>query len=135
VQPHCRSTLQRPQCCKARIATRPAFVVDPNGKYAYVVDDASSNVSAYAINATTGALKAVKGSPFAAGTGPEYVAVDPAAKFAYVPNVGSNNISGYAIESTGALKPLKGSPFAGLTQPAPIVICRVASGKCIPPPL
>jgi hypothetical protein len=24
-QPHCRSTLQCPQCCKARIATRPAF--------------------------------------------------------------------------------------------------------------
>jgi 6-phosphogluconolactonase (cycloisomerase 2 family) len=110
-------------------------VVDPNGKYAYVVDDASSNVSAYAINATSGALTQVKGSPFTAGTGPEYVAVDPAGKFAYVPNVGSDNISAYAIESTGALKPVKGSPFTGLKEPAPIVICRVAAGKCVPPPL
>ena len=53
----------------------------------------------YAINATTGALTAVKGSPFTAGTDPEYVAVDPAGKFAYVPNVGSTNISAYAIEA------------------------------------
>lgn len=92
-------------------------IVDPNGKYAYIVDYASSAVSAYSVNATTGALTAVKGSPFAAGTDPEYVAVDPAGKFAYVPNVGSTNISAYTIQSTGALKPVKGSPFTGARSP------------------
>jgi hypothetical protein len=48
---------------------------DPTPKFAYVANacDSSSvcsagNVSAYTINTSTGALRAVSGSPFAAGT-------------------------------------------------------------------
>ncbi len=36
---------------------------------------ASGNVSAYKIEGTTGALTAVSGSPFPAGTGPQYLVV------------------------------------------------------------
>ena len=46
------------------------MAVDPTGKFAYVANYGSNNVSAYTIDATSGALKKVKGSPFAAGTGP-----------------------------------------------------------------
>jgi hypothetical protein len=59
--------------------------VDPTGKFAYVANaDAgilSSNVSAYSIGAN-GALKAVPGSPFAAGITPTSVAITPFVPFA-----------------------------------------------------
>jgi DNA-binding beta-propeller fold protein YncE len=43
--------------------------------YAYVANSASNNVSVYTIDATTGALAAVAGSPFAAGDTPFSVAI------------------------------------------------------------
>ncbi len=54
-------------------------------QFAYVISD--SGVSAYTIDATSGALKPVAGSPFAAGSGPISIAVDPTGKFAYVANI------------------------------------------------
>ena len=50
--------------------TSPVSVtVDPSGKFAYVANYGSDNVSVYTINASTGALTAV-GTPVAAGTFP-----------------------------------------------------------------
>ena len=51
-------------------------------QFAYVANQNSSNVSGYTINATTGALTAIAGSPFPAGALPGSVAVDPTGKFA-----------------------------------------------------
>ena len=89
------------------------IVVDPTGKYAYVVSDAG--VSAFSVNATTGALVRVPGSPFAKGTsdgfGTTAIAVDPRGKFAYVLDYFNNTVSAYTIDAAGALK-LKGSPLA-----------------------
>ena len=71
------------------------------------------SVSAYTIDATSGALTPVTGSPFKAGSGTTGVAVDPRGKFAYVSNYTSGNVSAYTINaSTGALTQLAGSPFA-----------------------
>jgi 6-phosphogluconolactonase (cycloisomerase 2 family) len=60
-----------------------SVAVDPSGKFAYVANEcisinscSSGNVSAYTFDSTTGALTAVTGSPFAAGTVPVSVAVD-----------------------------------------------------------
>src|SRR5260370_26938732 len=87
-------------------------------KFAYVANDNSSNVSAYTIDHTTGALTSVPGSPFAAGSLPFSVAVDSSGKFAYVANFASNNVSAYTIDrTTGALSPVPGSPFAAGTNP------------------
>ena len=80
--------------------------------FAYVANYNSNDVSAYAINAGSGVLTAVSGSPFAAGTQPTFVTVTPAGKFAYVANGNSNNISAYAIDpTTGVLIGVPGSPF------------------------
>ncbi|MGB8907796.1 MAG: beta-propeller fold lactonase family protein, partial [Candidatus Cybelea sp.] len=46
------------------------MAIDPAGKFAYVANFGSNNVSAYIIDATSGTLKKVKGSPFVAGTNP-----------------------------------------------------------------
>jgi 6-phosphogluconolactonase (cycloisomerase 2 family) len=48
--------------------------VDPTGKFAYATNQGAGNVYAYTIDATTGALKRVAGSPFAAGDNPYSVA-------------------------------------------------------------
>jgi len=80
--------------------------VDPAGKFAYVTNYGSNEVSMYIIDATTGALASI--GNIAAGTGPFSVAVDPAGKFAYVVNFSSNDVSMYTIDgATGALTVLE----------------------------
>jgi YVTN family beta-propeller protein len=95
--------------------------------FAYVANQGSDDISAYAIDARTGALVEVAGSPFAAGTGPESISVHPSGKFAYVANFGSSgvpgNISAYAIDAgTGALSEITGSPFAAGTLPVAVAV-------------
>jgi 6-phosphogluconolactonase (cycloisomerase 2 family) len=51
-------------------------VLDPSGQFAYAANDSSGDVSAYAVDATTGALIPVSHSPFAAGSEPRAVAID-----------------------------------------------------------
>lgn len=95
-----------------------AVAIDPTGNFAYVANNGSvsgkqpGSVSAFTINPRSGALTAVQGSPFAAGSNPLGVAISPNGKFAYVINYNSANVSVFAInESTGTLKQVKGSPF------------------------
>jgi DNA-binding beta-propeller fold protein YncE len=85
----------------------------------------SNDVSGYTINATTGALTAIVGSPFPAGSAPFSVAVDPTGKFAYVANAdfNSNNVSGYTINATtGALTAIAGSPFPAGSFPVSVAV-------------
>jgi 6-phosphogluconolactonase (cycloisomerase 2 family) len=88
------------------------FASPLRAQFAYVANFNSNNVSGYTIDPSTGALTAIAGSPFAAGSFPRWVAVDPSGKFAYVVNEGDKNVSGYTIDpSTGALTAIAGSPF------------------------
>jgi len=97
-------------------------VVDPSGRFAYVANANSNTISGYTIDASSGALTPLPGSPFAAGTFLASVAVDPSGRFAYVANNGSNTISGYTIDaSTGVLTPLPGSPFAAGSGPTAVI--------------
>ena len=103
------------------------MAVAPSGKFLYVANFGSNNVSAYDIG-PNGALTPVSGSPFAArGVGSASVAVDAMTKFAYVVNIDSNDISAYSIGSNGALKLLPGSPFAARVKPASVAITRLLS--------
>ena len=99
------------------------MAVDPTGRFAYVANANSANVSGYTINAITGALTPIFGSPFATGAAPSSVAVDPTGRFAYVANGNSANVSGYTISAaTGALTPIFGSPFAAGAAPSSVVV-------------
>jgi 6-phosphogluconolactonase len=94
-------------------------------KFVYVAGDIPSGselgnvplfnglVSGFDINATTGALTNIAGSPWASGLGPdERVAVTPSGQFLYVTDADNDAISGYSIDATtGALTPLAGNPF------------------------
>lgn len=85
--------------------------MDPSGKFVYVANTLSDDVSAYTIQ-KSGALRQVQGSPFSAGRTPAGVAVDSTGRFLYVTNGNSNNISAYRIDpQSGGLTPVSGSPF------------------------
>ena len=96
-----------------------SVAVDPSGKFVYVSStQPSPEISAYAINASTGALTPIPGSPFAAGAGPGQLAIDPSGKFLFEANEystasGSGGVFVFTINSsTGALTTVAGSPFA-----------------------
>lgn len=90
------------------------------GRFTYVANRGSGTVSAYAINATTGALTEVKGSPFPVpGAKQLYqVAIDPTGSYLYGVDVGGGHLYGAVInQNTGALAAITGSPFATGNKP------------------
>jgi YVTN family beta-propeller protein len=81
--------------------------VDPAGKFAYVANLGSNDVSMYTIDATTGALTPIGTIP--AALSPTSIAVHPSGKFAYVTNSGSNDVSIYSIDATTGVLTLIGT--------------------------
>jgi 6-phosphogluconolactonase len=89
------------------------LAIDPSGKFLYSANGGLSflpdpaktnNVSAFTINAATGALTEIAGSPFPTGTGPRRLTTDPSGKYLLVSNTDSHDIRVYAINvTTGAL--------------------------------
>jgi 6-phosphogluconolactonase len=101
-----------------------SLVVSPTGKFVYatgvncIIGCEAGSLSAFTVNATSGALSAVPGSPFPTGQGPNVVTMDPTGKFVYVPNVSfciicpPGSVSAYSVNTgNGALTPVPGSPF------------------------
>jgi YVTN family beta-propeller protein len=91
-----------------------AVAADPSGKFGkfvYVANANSNDVSMYTIDATTGALTST--GTIAAGTSPSSVAVDPSGKFSYVANSFSNNVSMYTIDATTGVLTSIGAIGAG----------------------
>jgi len=96
-----------------------SVAADPLGRFVYVtnfvfpqmVGPGYSDLSAYSIDRTAGALNPVSGSPFGVN-GPVHSTVDPSGKFLYVSIAdGSTHfgLSPFSINvSTGALTPLSG---------------------------
>jgi 6-phosphogluconolactonase (cycloisomerase 2 family) len=84
-----------------------SVAVDPSGKYVYVVNKGSDEISAYSVDVTTGNLSSFP-TPFSSqGKLPSSIAIDPTGKFAYVANHGDNNVAAFSIDSTtGELLPL-----------------------------
>jgi 6-phosphogluconolactonase len=92
-------------------------------RFAYVANRGSNNVSAYSVDATTGALTQIAGSPFPVGTLPVAIAVDPTGSYVYVANGTDATISAFTIDrSIGALTPVSGSPFTTGASPTSVAI-------------
>jgi 6-phosphogluconolactonase (cycloisomerase 2 family) len=82
------------------------------GKFLLVFDASNANVNVYSVNANTGAVTPISGSPFAiGGNGAGNLNLDPSGQFLYVPR-----LSGVAVLSldgtTGMLTPVVGSSFS-----------------------
>jgi 6-phosphogluconolactonase (cycloisomerase 2 family) len=82
-----------------------AVAPDPTGKFGkfvYVANASSNNVSMYTIKSSTGTLSFI--GTVATETSPSSVTVDAYGKFAYVANASSDNVSLYTIDAvTGTL--------------------------------
>jgi len=82
-----------------------SVTVDPTGKFAYVANSGSDDISMYTINSTTGALTST--GMIATDRFPTSIAVHPSGKFAYVTNSALNQVEIYSIDGvTGALTPI-----------------------------
>jgi DNA-binding beta-propeller fold protein YncE len=75
------------------------LAVTPNGKFLYVVNQGSNNISQYSISGN--ALTSL--GTIAAGNGPNAIAIDPSSAFVYVTNFTDGTLSVYSIGTTGAL--------------------------------
>src|SRR4029077_5005315 len=103
----------------------------PKQYVVFVGNEGSNDVSAFAVNNTTGALTAVPGSPFAAGTDPKAMALYGSSAL-YVANAGSNNVSAYSIdEGTGALAPLLPGPSTIATGKSPTSVVVVPGASVV----
>jgi 6-phosphogluconolactonase len=86
----------------------------------YTIGD--TDIGAFTVSSSTGAVTGVLGSPFSTGFSttnspcPDLAATDPLGKFLFVPDSCNDNIVVYSIASTGVLTPITGSPFASGTS-------------------
>jgi 6-phosphogluconolactonase len=74
--------------------------ITPADTFAYITDGVNG-VAAYSINATTGQLTALAGSPFTAGVGSSALAMTPNGKFLYVAT--TPGVVGFTINADGSL--------------------------------
>jgi 6-phosphogluconolactonase (cycloisomerase 2 family) len=110
---------------RTRFSTRNEFTlnVGPNAvsympRFAYVADAASNDVTAYTINASTGALTSAGA---VAAANPGSVAVDPFERFAYVARQGDNSVGTYSINATTGGLTATGIVAAG-SNPASVAV-------------
>jgi 6-phosphogluconolactonase (cycloisomerase 2 family) len=93
------------------------LAIDPLAGFLYVSTafGNSGDVEGFSINAVTGALTPLAGSPFASflATG---LQVHPSGKYIYVSDE-TNGIRAYSINGMGALAEIAGSPFAAGNEP------------------
>jgi 6-phosphogluconolactonase len=110
-----------------RLTTLPGFSIpvagqvnhgafDSSGKYLLLTGNnvfgSAGGLSVYSLNASTGSLTLVTGSPFQVRDDPSGVAADATGRYVYVPNTADATISAFTLDSaTGGLTPVPGSPF------------------------
>ena len=93
-----------------------ALVIDPAGKYLYVADG-SGFIDIFQIDAVSGALTPVSGSPWAMNDdtcGGAYPVdlLDLSGTYLYVADGVTSTLDGYSVEpATGTLAPVSGSPW------------------------
>jgi 6-phosphogluconolactonase (cycloisomerase 2 family) len=87
-----------------------ALVKDPVRSHIYVANDLSGDISAFSMNATTGALTPLL-SPTTVEAGVDAIAIDPPGQFMYAVSGNSSKLWIFSIASSGALMPLSGTPI------------------------
>ena len=104
-----------------------AVVVDPRGQYAFVANYNAGNVSAYAIDQTTGIPSQVAGAAtYGVSPGPASILVDPAiARYVYTANFIDSSVSGLFLDpNAGTLTQVQNTPFTGVPQATAVAAIR-----------
>jgi 6-phosphogluconolactonase (cycloisomerase 2 family) len=109
-------------------STYPDIAVDAQSAHLYLASAGDGKVAGFAIDATSGALTPLAGSPYPAGTGAGAIpAFSPDGGYLYVMNQTADTVSGYSIDSTtGVLTPLANAVATGTT---PSWIAFTPNGK------
>ena len=97
----------------------PDIAVDAQSAHLYLASAGDAEVAGFAIDATSGALSPLAGSPYPAGTGAGAIpAFSPGGGYLYVMNQTAATVSGYSIDATsGVLTPLPNNVGTG-TNPS-----------------
>jgi len=110
-----------------------AVVVHPSGKFLYVANFGSNDVTSYSRNVTTGVVTPLGAvPPLATGTGPIALATDSAGQFLFVlnqaPNQPEGSISVFSIDPIrGLLTEVAGSPFSTGAPPSAFVVSQTSN--------
>lgn len=80
-----------------------AAAANATGAFVYVANSASTDLSQFHVDTTTGALTAITTSLAGTGTNPESILIDPDAKFVFVINEQSTSITEFTIGTNGTL--------------------------------
>jgi 6-phosphogluconolactonase (cycloisomerase 2 family) len=83
-------------------------LIDNSGKYLYVLNNGTTattttpccSIAAYTLNATSGTLTEITGSPYTVGSGPVCMVEDTSNQYLYVSNHNDGTITGKVIDST-----------------------------------
>jgi len=87
-----------------------SLLVTPSGGFLYALSGATT-VFGYSIDANSGALNPINGSPFTLSSASDYFAIDPSSQFVYAAY--TNTVAGFDINaSTGVLTPFNASPVS-----------------------
>jgi 6-phosphogluconolactonase len=107
---------------KAAKTTTPPPAITPKFVYVSNCDGSTSgSIGGYSVDATTGALTAITGSPVATGLDcPSWMGVNPAQTFLFAPDIDTNKLYVYSIGATGALTAVTGSPYTQCGQQAAV---------------
>ena len=117
-------------------ALKASYVAaEPSGKFLYALDNEGGSlgitapgIDVYSIDANTGALTVVTGSPFPTDAGALSMTILASGRFAYTANVNSMSVSAYSLDAvTGAVAPVTGSPFA--SGSFPFMVATDTAGK------
>ena len=101
-------------------------VMDYAGRYLFVADVGSGDVSVYAVDQRTGVLRPTVGSPFATGKQPVGIALDWSDEYLYVTSERGRNIDQFEIAENGKLTRI------GKPVPAGVGTLAIASERGTP---
>ncbi len=90
-----------------------AAVLHPGGRFIYVVNGESANISQFSIDGVDGSLAPLSPATVSTAGTPGGMAISPDGSYAYVANISANTVAQYSIGSDGVLK-----PFAAASVPA-----------------
>ncbi len=93
----------------------------PTPRFAYVTNQDSNDISAFAIDASTGLMTPVGGSPFATEPGPTAAVVSPDAQHLFIASRDSSSVLVYRIAADGSLEAV-GAPLSVGGRPTKLAI-------------
>jgi 6-phosphogluconolactonase (cycloisomerase 2 family) len=115
------------------VGSGDGIVFGSAGRFAYFMLPGSGSIAGYGVDAATGALSALPGSPYATnGSGANFIQVDPTGQYVVATNVASGTIAVFAINvANGTLSHVAGSPFSPAVGTTPGAVAFDPSGRAI----